>query len=78
MGSEDLPDEPTPVIFTTAELYKMDIVYCSPDGVEVLLDKNGKLWVNDRYGECYDYEDYVNCLGEIDGDTFLPQQKAAN
>ena len=78
VGSEDLPDEPTPVIFTTAELYKMDIVYCSPDGVEVLLDKNGKLWVNDRYGECYDYEDYINCLGEIDGDTFLPQQKAAN
>ena len=46
-----------------------ELVYTSPGNIDVLVDKQGKLWVTDADGDSYEYDEYTQALGEVDGDT---------
>jgi hypothetical protein len=55
--------------FEQQRWWNMDIVYQSPSGIEVMQEKDGSLVVCDVDGTLYDYDQYVACYGEIDGDV---------
>lgn len=68
-GYSDVPKLPKPTAKTVTleDQYSMEIVYNGTDNTEVLLDKEGKLWVCDSTGEVYDYQEYTEAYGELDG-----------
>lgn len=65
----DVPKLPKPTTkkFTLEDQYKMEIVYNGTDNIEVLMDSDGKLWVCDTNGDLFDYQEYTETYGEIDG-----------
>ena len=47
------------------------------DNLEVLLDKEGKLWVCDALGDMYDYNAYIEVFGEIDASPTAATRNSA-
>lgn len=66
----DSPNVPTPIKFTNQALMDMEIIYSSPSNMEVMCDPSGMLWVCDVDGEMYNYEEWTEAYGEVDGDTY--------
>lgn len=70
VGDDDLDEQEAAFLEELAEeaYATMDIVYSSlPLDLDVLLDKEGQLWVMDTYGAMSSYDDYTQKNGEIGG-----------
>jgi len=65
----DVPKLPKPTTkkFTLEDQYSMEIVYNGVDNTEVLMDSDGKLWVCDSAGDLFDYQEYTETYGELNG-----------
>jgi hypothetical protein len=72
IDTADDPHTPKAVIFPAAKTNRMEVVYASPSNVEVMMCDEGKLWVCDESGDMYDYEEYTETYGEIDGNYNSP------
>lgn len=82
-GYDDTPKLPAPVASESVRApapvdnpqvrpADMEVVYQSPtQNIDVLQDKEGKLWVWDEAADLYPYDEFTEYYGEIDGDTFF-------
>jgi len=70
-GDTDIPNIPQPLnsMYSDDSYLDMDLVYQSPLNMEVLSDNEGRLWVCDEKGDMYDYAEYTEAYGEVDGGT---------
>ena len=68
VDAHDIPNAPKALDIDFMEYSGFEIVYqATTDNVEVLLDLTGRLIVCDSEGECYDYAEYTEAFGEVDG-----------
>lgn len=64
---DDSPNAPTPVSVTYEDYADLDVVYQSPQNIEILMDTDGKLLLCDNHGDVYDYAEYCEAFGQLDG-----------
>jgi hypothetical protein len=69
VDNRDVPNPPIPLDIDYMVYSEMEVVYQSPKNMEVLSDTDGKLWVCDDAGDIYDYAEFTEAYGEIDGDV---------
>lgn len=67
---QDAPIAPKRTVFSNKELEEMEIIFMSPDYIEVMCDPKGQLWVCDERGDMYNYEAYTEVYGEIASEAY--------
>ncbi|RLA51067.1 MAG: hypothetical protein DRR42_11340 [Gammaproteobacteria bacterium] len=67
VGNQDILNAPKALTMDYMEYAELEVVYQSPSNVEVLLGTDGKLLVCDANGDIYDYTEYTETYGEVDG-----------